>query len=303
MIYSISLNSTIDYVIYTPEFDVGYSANSSEEFLYPGGKGINVTRVLTQLGMPVKILGFVGGFTGIFIENALKDEGIETNFIHTLERSRINIKIKSGLESEINGKSPWISESEQERFFHSLDEIKSGDLVLLCGSLTPSLSVEIYSKIMAHLHAKNIDFVVDTTEDALYSALKYSPLFIKPNLSELEILFDVEITHLDQVIYYGRKLMELGAKNVVVSLAKDGAVLITPEKNLMAFVPSIDIKNSVGAGDSLVAGMVYSIRKGYDLIKSFHYGVAVSVTSVASKTLLESREIDKFYDKIRMREI
>ena len=303
MIYSISLNSTIDYVVYSKEFDSGHSADSNEEFLYPGGKGINVTRVLTQLGMPVKILGFVGGFTGSYIENALKDEGIATNFIHTLERSRINIKIKSLSESEINGKSPWISEIEQERFFQSLDEVKSGDLVLLCGSLTPSLSSDIYGKVMAYLEAKNVDFVVDTTEEALYSTLKYTPLFIKPNLSELEMLFDVKITHLDEVLYYGRKLLTLGAKNVVVSLAKDGALLITPEKNLMAFVPTIDIKNSVGAGDSLVAGMVYSLRKGYDLIKSFHYGVAVSVTSVASKTLLESREIDKFYDKIRIREI
>ncbi|MCX5773194.1 MAG: 1-phosphofructokinase family hexose kinase [Fusobacteria bacterium] len=303
MIYSISLNSSIDYVIFTTEFDVEGSSNSVEEFMYPGGKGINVARVLTYLDIPTKILGFVGGFTGRYIEESLKNEDVLTDFIHTRDRSRVNVKIKSEAEYEINGVNPAITQEELTLFFASLSQIKDGDLVLLCGKVAQVFSSDIYVQIMEKLKGKKIDFVVDTTDDALLSTLVYKPLFIKPNLSELETLFNVKISHLDQLIYYGNKLIELGAQNVVVSLASEGAILITKSKNTMAFVPSIEPKNSVGAGDSLVAGMVYSLRKGYSLEKSFRYGVAMSVNAVTSKTLFDSEEIDNIYEKIRLKEL
>lgn len=303
MIYAISLNSSIDFVVYCPEFSLEGSWDSQEEYLYPGGKAINVSRVLNGLGIPVKLLGFVGGLTGHFIEKTLYNEGVESNFVHTLDRSRLNIKIKAKQESEIEGRSSQITDEELGRFFKTLHEVESGDLVLLCGSLPTSFSQERYQMILSYLQEKKIEFVVDAKGESLRSTLPYRPFLIKPNLSEVESFFGVTLTHLDQVIEYGKKLQQLGADNVVVSLAHDGALLITKDEVWMAFVPEVSVQNSVGAGDSLVAGMVASLRRGSSLLESFHYGVAVSVTSVASKMLVELASVEYYFQKIRLRKL
>jgi len=264
MIYTVTFNPAIDYVVHTDEMTVGKVNRSKSEQMYCGGKGINVSLVLSELGIPSMALGFVAGFTGLAIENGIAEEGVETDFIH-LENgcSRINIKIKSGVETELNGQGPQIPEDAIRQLYEKLDRLEDGDTLVLAGSIPVSLPSDIYEKILARISDRNIKTVVDATKDLLLNVLKYKPFLIKPNNHELGEMFGITLSNEDEIIAHAKKLKEMGAVNVLVSMAGDGAILIDADGKIhKCGVCKGEVKNSVGAGDSMVAGFLAGLYKG-----------------------------------------
>lgn len=267
MIYTITFNPAIDYVVHADDIVVGATNRSKDERVYFGGKGINVSIVLSELGIQSKALGFVAGFTGEAIEEGIAKQGIVTDFVHLKEGfSRINVKIKSKQETEINGQGPKISQSDIDSLFKKLDEVQDGDTVILAGSIPNSLPSNMYENILEYLKSKKVKFVVDATKDLLLNVLKYRPFLIKPNNFELEEIFNVKLNSVEEVSTYAKKLKEMGAVNVLVSMAGDGAILIDEHNNThVCGVCKGTVKNSVGAGDSMVAGFVAgSINGDYE---------------------------------------
>lgn len=258
MVYTVTFNPALDYIVHMETFALDEVNRTAAEELYYGGKGINVSTVLTRLGVPNVALGFVAGFTGRAIEDGLRSQGQETAF-HTLEHgfSRINVKIKSGVETEINGRGPEIGEKDLEALFVQTDALLPGDLLVLAGSIPPTLPADIYEKILARLEGKDVRFVVDATGDLLVNVLKYRPFLIKPNNKELGEIFGKELKTEEELAASARVLQERGAQNVLVSRAKDGALLAAADGNVyrMGNAPG-KVKNSVGAGDSMVAGFI-----------------------------------------------
>lgn len=264
MIYTVTFNPAIDYVVHTDEMTVGKVNRSKSEQMYCGGKGINVSLVLSELGIPSMALGFVAGFTGLAIENGIAEEGVETDFIH-LENgcSRINIKIKSGVETELNGQGPQIPEDAIRQLYEKLDRLEDGDTLVLAGSIPVSLPSDIYEKILARISDRSIKTVVDATKDLLLNVLKYKPFLIKPNNHELGEMFGITLSNEDEIIAHAKKLKEMGAVNVLVSMAGDGAILIDADGKIhKCGVCKGEVKNSVGAGDSMVAGFLAGLYKG-----------------------------------------
>lgn len=268
MIYTVTFNPAIDYVVHADDMQVGAVNRSRQEEVYFGGKGINVSVVLHELGLASKALGFVAGFTGEAIEQGLRADGIETDFIH-LEKgfSRINVKIKSGEETELNGQGPEIPEDKLRQLFDQLEQVQDGDTIILAGSIPASLPADVYEQILRHLSGKQVRAVVDATRDLLVNVLKYKPFLIKPNNFELGEIFGVPLKDdVDEIVRYAGKLQEMGARNVLVSMAGDGAVLLDENGGVHACgVCKGTVKNSVGAGDSMVAGFVAGCETGdYD---------------------------------------
>ena len=256
MVYTVTFNPAIDYVVHTDELAVGMTNRSTSEQMYVGGKGINVSMVLAELGIRSKALGFVAGFTGRAIEDGAKEKGVETDFVH-LESgcSRINVKIKSDEETELNGQGPKISDKAIDELLKKLDKLEDGDVLVLAGSIPGTLPNDIYEKILARLSDRKIKTVVDATKDLLLNVLKYKPFLIKPNNHELGEMFGVELKTEDEIISYAKKLREMGAMNVLISMAGDGAILVDEHGKVhKCGVCRGTVKNSVGAGDSMVAG-------------------------------------------------
>ena len=258
MIYTITFNPAVDYVVYTDELQVGKVNRSKSEEIYFGGKGINVSMVLNELGIKSKAMGFVAGFTGAAIEKGLTDAGIETDFVHLNKGfTRINVKIKSHAETELNGQGPEIPTEKLDELFDRLDGIKDGDGVILAGSIPSYLPSDIYERILERLKDRNIRAVVDATDDLLVNVLKYRPFLIKPNNFELGDIFGVTINTNEEIVKYAGKLKDMGAVNVLVSMAGDGAILLDEfGKTHVCGVCKGQVKNSVGAGDSMVAGFL-----------------------------------------------
>ena len=258
MIYTVTFNPAIDYIVHTGTMQVGQVNRSQGEELYFGGKGINVSFVLHELGLPSKALGFVAGFTGAAIEAGIQEQGIATDFVHLDSGfSRINVKIKSGEETELNGQGPNISEAAVAELFEKLNQLQDGDVLILAGSIPNTMPADSYEKILAHLSDKNIKVVVDATKDLLLKVLPYHPFLIKPNNHELGELFGVTLHSIEEIATYAKKLQEMGAQNVLISMAGDGALLIDETgKQHVCGVCKGTVKNSVGAGDSMVAGFV-----------------------------------------------
>lgn len=267
LIYTITFNPAIDYVVHTDDIVLDSINRSNHEEIYFGGKGINVSIVLNELGIESKALGFVAGFTGKAIEEGISKQGIETDFVHLEEGfSRINVKIKSNKETEINGQGPKILDSDILKLFQKLDAIQDDDIIILAGSIPNSLPSNIYEKIIEHLKPKKVRIVVDTTKDLLLNVLKYEPYLIKPNNFELEEIFGIKLNTIDEISKYARKLKRMGALNVLVSMAGDGALLVD-ENNEIHICQAYKglVKNSVGAGDSMVAGFIAGLLNGnYD---------------------------------------
>ncbi|MCD7801230.1 MAG: 1-phosphofructokinase [Ruminococcus sp.] len=267
MIYTITFNPAIDYVVHTDDIVLDSINRSNHEEIYFGGKGINVSIVLNELGIESKALGFVAGFTGKAIEEGISKQGIETDFVHLEEGfSRINVKIKSNKETEINGQGPKILDSDILKLFQKLDAVQDDDIIILAGSIPNSLPSNIYEKIIEHLKPKKVRIVVDTTKDLLLNVLKYEPYLIKPNNFELEEIFGIKLNTIDEISKYARKLKRMGALNVLVSMAGDGALLVD-ENNEIHICQAYKglVKNSVGAGDSMVAGFIAGLLNGnYD---------------------------------------
>ncbi|MDQ1145447.1 1-phosphofructokinase [Bacillus sp. SORGH_AS 510] len=303
MIYTLTLNPSVDYIVQLDSFQLGELNRTVSETKFPGGKGINVSRVLKQFGAKSKALGFIGGFTGSYIEQFLQNENIETNFVAVSEDTRINIKLKTGTESEINAKGPKISEDDFKRLKSQIGKLDAKDLLVLAGSIPSSLPKTTYEELVKICKENGTPFVVDAEGELLKKVLSYEPFLIKPNHHELGELFDTTITCVEEVIPYAQKLVEMGAKNVIVSLAGDGAVLINKEIVLFAEVPKGVVKNSVGAGDSMVAGFVAAYQTTSTIAEAFQYSVASGSATAFSLGLCTREKIEELLPQVRIREI
>ena len=298
MIYTVTFNPSLDYIVSVDDFKLGLTNRTSSELILPGGKGTNVSTVLKNLGFESTALGFVAGFTGNEIVKRLNDMGIKSDFI-SIENgiSRINLKLKSIDGTEINGAGPDISEEKVNKLMDKLNQLKEGDV--LAGSIPSSMSDNIYRDIMADLKDRGVMIVVDATKDLLLNVLEYHPFLIKPNNHELGEIFDVKLTTREEVIPYGRKLQEKGARNVLVSMAGEGAVLIAEDGQVFdAPAPKGKLINGVGAGDSMVAGFVAGWIEKQDYEYAFHMGVASGSASAFSENLATKEEIINVYNQV-----
>ena len=291
MIYTVTFNPSLDYVIQVDKLVPGEINRTTHEAVYPGGKGNNVSVILSNLGHSSKALGFTAGFTGEALENMLKEFGCDTAFIRLPEGStRINVKINAGEETEINGQGPVITEEAQSALFEQLDALKEEDLLVLAGSIPNTLPSDIYERILEHLQGRGIHFVVDATKELLLKVLKYHPFLIKPNNHELGEMFGVTLKTRDEIVAYAKKLQEMGAENVLVSMAGDGAILLTEEGVIYeAKPPKGKVLNSVGAGDSMVAGFLTGYLNTGDYEKAFRLGV-VTGSATAFQYWLATKE-------------
>lgn len=295
MIYTVTFNPSLDYIVSVDNFKIGMVNRTTKELMYPGGKGINVSMVLSNLGINNTAFGFSAGFTGNEIIRKVKEKGIEAEFISVKEgNSRINVKLRANEETEINGKGPKITEENIEELYTKLDSLKEGDILVLAGSIPDVMPKSIYMDIMKHLQEKNLMVVVDATKELLSNVLPFHPFLIKPNNHELGEIFGVEITTKDQVVEYAKKLQEKGAKNVLVSMAGEGAVLVTEDRQeYKAEAPKGKVINSVGAGDSMVAGFLYGFLKNKDYQEAFAYGVCTGSASAFSEELAQKEQVEE----------
>ena len=300
MFYTVTFNPSLDYIVSVDDFKLGLTNRTSSELILPGGKGTNVSTVLKNLGFESTALGFVAGFTGNEIVKRLNDMGIKSDFI-SIENgiSRINLKLKSIDGTEINGAGPDISEEKVNELMDKLNQLKEGDVLVLAGSIPSSMSDNIYRDIMADLKDRGVMIVVDATKDLLLNVLEYHPFLIKPNNHELGEIFDVKLTTREEVIPYGRKLQEKGARNVLVSMAGEGAVLIAEDGQVFDTpAPKGKLINGVGAGDSMVAGFVAGWIEKQDYEYAFHMGVASGSASAFSENLATKEEIINVYNQV-----
>ncbi|MCS5421819.1 MULTISPECIES: 1-phosphofructokinase [Psychrilyobacter] len=303
MIYTLTLNPSIDYIINIEKFVPGGINLTKSEYKLPGGKGINVSQVLSNLHTPNTTLGFIGGFTGEFIKKSLDKKNINHDFIEVRGDTRINIKMKdSSSESEINGNSPEISEAALKNLKEKLGLLISGDTLVLSGSVPKSISPAVYKNIMTDL-PEGVKVILDTKGEALLEGIKGRPYMIKPNNHELGDIFHVKLESLEDTIIYGKKLLDLGAQNIIVSMAGDGALLITPAASYVARAPKGKLVNSVGAGDSLVAGFTCGVYKGLDIVKAFKLGIACGSASAFSENLCTEIEVDRLLKEVKIEQI
>ncbi|MCG5103701.1 1-phosphofructokinase [Oceanobacillus alkalisoli] len=289
MIYTVTLNPSIDYIVQLEQVNIGELNYMDGDFKLPGGKGINVSRILHELKTDTKALGFLGGFTGDFIAEWLKRDGIATDFTKIASDTRINIKLKTNPETEINGKGPVIQSEEAEKLMAKLKAISSDDIVILSGSKSPSLPADFYERIIQEIEAQ---FVIDTTGDDLEKSLSYRPLLVKPNLQELEQLYSVKLTEEQDIIETGKRLIEAGARHAIVSMGADGALLFTENAVYKGISPKGELKNSVGAGDSMVAGFIGECVKTKDIVQAFKMGLAAGSATAFSYDLAKADEIN-----------
>lgn len=299
MVYTVTFNPAVDYIVHTKELRAGATNRSDSEEIYFGGKGINVSIVLSELGVKSKALGFVAGFTGAAIEQGVSEKGIDADFVHLSGGfSRINVKIKSDEETELNGQGPKIPDEAVQQLFTKLDELQDGDTLVLAGSIPSSLPSDIYERILARLSGRKIRTVVDATKDLLVKVLKYQPFLIKPNNFELGEIFGVELHTTDEIVKYAEKLHEMGARNVLVSMAGDGAVLLDETgKTHVCGVCRGTVKNSVGAGDSMVAGFIAGCEKaGYEY--ALKLGTAAGGATAFSEGLATKEKINELLSQL-----
>ena len=300
MIYTITFNPSLDYVIKVPELSLGKINRSENEKIYIGGKGINVSRVLNTLGMKSIPLGFIAGFTGKELKSKLIDSGIEPEFIEVREgNTRINIKIKGEVETAINANGPNINDYSIALLLKQIDDLDSNDIVILAGYVPSIIDSSIYALICKKLYDKNVPFIVDTSGKHLIDSLKYNPFLIKPNKEELEECLGIKVESIDDLRNGMKRLQELGALNVLVSLGEDGAMLIDDQGNEYGLAaPSINVVNTVGAGDSMLAGFMYGFLKNRDYKEALIYGVACGTATAQCDDLATIDKIELMLDKL-----
>lgn len=304
MIYTVTFNPSLDYIVPVPHFTCGMVNRTSEEKIFPGGKGINVSMVLKNLGLENTALGFYAGFTGNELERLIREKGIRADFIPVKEgMTRINVKMRSDEESEINGQGPAISEADIKTLYEKLDRLSDGDVLVMAGSIPDVMPQTIYMDIMKYLADKDLKIVVDATKDLLVNVLQYHPFLIKPNNHELGEIFGVNLSTKESVVPYAKKLQEKGARNVLISMAGEGAVLVSEDKSVfMAEAPKGTLINGVGAGDSMVAGFLAGWMKSHDYKEAFRMGVACGSASAFSEYLADSEMIEKVYNQVQVNE-
>jgi 1-phosphofructokinase len=295
MIYTVTFNPSLDYIVTVPGFTCGVTNRTTEERLFPGGKGINVSMVLKNLGIDSTALGFYAGFTGQELKRLVEEKGIHSDFIPVQEgMTRINVKIRGEQESEINGQGPAIGTADIGKLYEKLDALADGDILVLAGSIPDVMPQTSYMDIMEYLKEKKLKIVVDATKELLVNVLQYHPFLIKPNKQELEEIFHVSIHEKAKISEYARKLQEKGARNVLVSLAGDGAVLVAENGEVFESpAPRGKVVNSVGAGDSMVAGFLAGFLTEQDYSKAFRMGICTGSASAFSEELATQAEVEK----------
>ena len=303
MIYTVTLNPSIDYFIDLDEFLVGELNRIKSDRKSPGGKGINVSTVLQNVGIESVALGFVGGFTGKYLIDSLTAKNIKTDFVTVEGDTRINVKLHSDVETEINGAGPKITSSELEQLLEKFDQMQKGDMVVLAGSIPASLPSTLYQQVTETLQDKDVKVVVDATKDLLVEVLPYQPFLIKPNHHELGEIFGVEIKNAEEAIPYGKKLIEMGAQHVIVSMADKGSLLFVNDEVYFANIPKGTLVNSVGAGDSVVAGFIASYSKEPVATEAFRFGAAAGSATAYSEGLATEEKINELISQVQVKKI
>ncbi|MBA2875945.1 1-phosphofructokinase [Thermaerobacillus caldiproteolyticus] len=300
MIYTCTLNPSVDYIVQVDELRIGELNRAMKTATFPGGKGINVSRVLKRLNVDNTALGFIGGFTGAFIEQQLRQEHIQFDFVKVPGDTRINIKLKDGKETEINGQGPAILPEHEEALMQKISALSEDDILVLAGSIPSSLSADVYHRMMDKAKKANVKVVVDTSGPALKRLITNQPFFVKPNHKELSELFDTSFYSKEDVIVCGRRLIELGAENVIVSMAGNGAFFFNKEMTLFAEAPKGTVKNSVGAGDSMVAGFLAAYTSGKSLETAFAYSVATGSATAFSEDLCTKEKVEQLVSEVKV---
>ena len=300
MIYTVTFNPSLDYVVQVEHFQGDAVNRTSEEHVYPGGKGNNVAVIASNLGMKSRALGFKAGFTGAAMEQMLQEFGCDTDFIALEEGvTRINVKVKSDDEFEINGQGPRIPDEKIRQLYEKLDALESGDVLVLSGSIPNTLPDDMYERIMERLAGTGVRISVDATKDLLMNVLKYHPFLIKPNNHELGEMFGVTLESDDEIAEYARKLQEMGARNVLVSMAGDGAILVTEDGSVLNQLPPAgEIVNSVGAGDSMVAGFLAGYLKTGSYEEALKLGTAAGSATAFTSWLADAGTVGELYKKL-----
>ncbi|WP_342044184.1 1-phosphofructokinase [Bacillus sp. OTU530] len=303
MIYTCTLNPSIDYIVELDSIQLGDLNRAKRTEQYPGGKGINVSRVLKRLGVENTALGFIGGFTGEFIREELSKELVNHDFVKANGTTRINVKLKSGDETEINGQGPTIEIEQINELLQKVEAMNEGDIFVLAGSLPSSVPADFYKTLAAAARARGVKIVADTSGPALQEIIEEKLFLIKPNHHELGELFETTITSKEESIAYAKRLVESGIQNVIVSMAGAGALLITNHKILYANAPKGTVKNSVGAGDSTIGGFLAAYTKGKALEECFRYGVASGSATAFSSDLCTKEEVEKLLPEITITQV
>jgi 1-phosphofructokinase len=298
MIYTVTLNPSLDYIVEVDQVTLGELNRTKNETKFPGGKGINVSQVLKRLDVDSRALGFLGGFTGDYIEEFLTSHGINTDFVKVDEDTRINIKLKSEDETEINAKGPNITEENFEALKGKIRELTSEDILVLAGSIPSTMPESTYEELVKLCNENGTKFIVDAEGELLKKVLPLNPFLIKPNHHELGDLFNTVINFCEEVIPYGRELIKQGAQNVIVSLADKGAVLINKDLALIATSPKGDVKSSVGAGDSMVAGFIATYEKTKSIEEAFRFSVAAGSATAFSIGLCTREKMESLLPQV-----
>ncbi len=298
MIYTVTFNPSIDYVIFMNDFKIDGLNRATATYKFAGGKGINVSRVLKTLDVESTALGFAGGFPGKFIADTLNNSAIQSNFIEVDEDTRINVKLKTGQETEINAPGPHITSAQFEQLLQQIKNTTSEDIVIVAGSVPSSIPSDAYAQIAQITAQTGAKLVVDAEKELAESVLSYHPLFIKPNKDELEVMFNTTVNSDEDVIKYGRLLVDKGAQSVIVSLGGDGAIYIDKEISIKAVNPQGKVVNTVGSGDSTVAGMVAGIASGLTIEKAFQQAVACGTATAFDEDLATRDAIEKIKSQV-----
>ncbi len=300
MVYTVTFNPSLDYIVTVDDFKLGLTNRTTSELMLPGGKGINVSIVLSNLGIENTAIYFSAGFIGDEITRKVEESGIKAEEIRVPQGcSRVNLKLKSIDGTEINGAGPEITSDAIQSFYSKLDMLKEGDTLVLAGSIPQTMPETIYSDIMDKLSGRGIRSIVDATRDLLVNVLKYKPFLVKPNNHELGEIFDVELNTREEVVPYAKKILEMGAENVIVSMAGKGAVFVSSEgSTYLREAPKGKLVNGVGAGDSMVAGFIAGYLNEGDLLHAFKMGLSAGSASAFSDYLATRKEVEAVYRTI-----
>ncbi|MCZ0702029.1 1-phosphofructokinase [Natronobacillus azotifigens] len=301
MIYTCTLNPSIDYIVQVSDFMYGELNRGERTDYYPGGKGINVSRVLKRLEIDNTALGFLGDFTGDFIKSFLLKEKIRTDFIEVNGTTRINVKLKSNQETEINGAGPNISDKDLQQLFDQIRQLQPNDILVVAGSIPASVPNDFYVKIAEICTENKVKMIADTSSQALKELLGTKLFLVKPNQHELGELFDVRIDSIENAVYYGKQLQQQGAENVIVSMGGDGAVYISDNNCFIAKAPKGKVINTVGAGDSMVAGFLTAYNKGLEQDDIFRYAVATGSATAFQADLCEKKNVETLLQLVELK--
>ncbi|AGZ26086.1 MULTISPECIES: 1-phosphofructokinase [Staphylococcus] len=298
MIYTVTFNPSIDYVMFVEDFKIDGLNRAQDTNKFAGGKGINVSRVLKTLEVDSTALGFAGGFPGDFIAQTLKDSDIHTDFVQVDEDTRINVKLKTGQETEVNAQGPNVTDAQFQSLLNQIKETTDKDTVIVAGSVPKSIPSDAYAQIAKITQQTGAQLVVDAEKDLVETVLEYQPLFIKPNKEELEVMFNASVKSDEDVIKYAKQILDNGAQSVIVSLGGDGAIYVDRQQSIKAVNPKGKVINTVGSGDSTVAGMVAGLATGLSVKDAFKQAVASGTATAFDADLATKDAIENIKSQV-----